>query len=122
MRKQIFLMGLACFLFLGSQVSFAQSKQEKKPLVAKTTVQSTELNAEKVIGIFERGSQLNDSQKNKVHSIFEAVEEKRKGIATVEDDKERQRKTALLQNYINTKLMDVLTDQQYKTYLEAMSR
>lgn len=114
-------MGLACFLFLGSQVSFAQSKQEKKPLVA-TSAQSTELSAEKVIGIFERGSQLNDSQKNKVKYIFEAVEEKRKGIATIEDDKARQKKTALLQNYINTKLMDVLTDQQYKTYLEAMSR
>lgn len=122
MKKQILLLGLFCFLFAGSQVTFAQSKQEKQTIAAKSTNGSVKENAEKVIAIFERSDKLKDNQKQKIYQIFEAVEEKKSNIAGITDEKEKTMKTAKLQNFINTKLKDVLSNDQYKTYLKAMSR
>lgn len=122
MKKQILLLGLFCFLFVGSQLTYAQTKQKDQSIAVQNTKDTVKKNAENVIAIFERGETLGDSQKNKVYQIFEAVQEKKKNIESVTDEKERKMKTDKLQNFINTKLKDVLSASQYKVYLQAMSR
>lgn len=122
MKKQILLLGLFCFLLAGSQMTFAQSKQENQSIAVQSTNASVKENAEKVIAIFERADKLKDNQKQKVYQVFEAVQEKKQNLIGIKDEKERRMKTAKLQNFINTKLKDVLTDAQYKVYLQAMSR
>lgn len=122
MKKQILLLGLVCFLFAGIQFASAQSKQQNQTIAVQSTNGTVKENAEKVIAIFERTDKLKDSQKQKIYQVFEAVQEKKQNIAAIQDEKEKQLKTEKLQNFINTKLQDIFTNAQYKTYLQAMSR
>lgn len=122
MKKQILLWGLACFLFAGSQMTFAQSKQEKQTITADNASDSVKKDAQNLINLFERDDKLSDKQKERVYIVFAAAEEKLKNIESMTDEKDKKMKKAKLQNFINDKLSGVLTKAQFKKYLHSMSR
>ncbi|SDR65947.1 hypothetical protein SAMN04515667_0070 [Formosa sp. Hel1_31_208] len=118
MKKQLLLLSFACFLFAGSQFSFAQSKMEKQKVAIENADSSVKKNAEKVINLLKRHTKLDEKQKTKIYDIFVAVDKKMKAIETIENTEERQAKQSKMQVYINSKLQQVLSPEQYKVYIE----
>lgn len=108
-------------MFAGSQLSFAQSTIEQQKTTIKNADDSVKKNAQKVINALERGAKLDATQKNKVYDIFLAVDKKMKGIEAIEDASERKAKQTKLQDYVNQKLQQVLSKEQYELYMKKLS-
>lgn len=121
MKKQLLLLSFACFLFAGSQLSFAQSTIEQEKTALESADASVKKNAQKVINALERSTKLDATQKNKIYDIFVAVDKKMKGIDAIEDSAERKAKQSKMQDYINQKLQQVLTKEQYDMYIKKLS-
>jgi hypothetical protein len=68
--------------------------------------------------MLERTNKLDDSQKKDIYQIFYSLERKSKGVDTIKDASEKNAKRAKLNDYINSKLKDVLNEEQYKIYLK----
>lgn len=121
MKKLLSILCFACFMFAGSQLSFAQSTIEQQKTTIKNADDSVKKNAQKVINALERGAKLDATQKNKVYDIFLAVDKKMKGIEAIEDASERKAKQTKLQDYVNQKLQQVLSKEQYELYMKKLS-
>lgn len=121
MKKQLLLLSFACFLFAGSQLSFAQSTIEEQKTAIESADASVKKNAQKVIDALERSTKLDAAQKNKIYDIFVAVDKKMKGVDAIEDSAERKAKQSKMQDYINQKLQQVLTKEQYEMYMKKLS-
>ncbi|MCD2260673.1 hypothetical protein [Psychroserpens luteolus] len=116
MKKQLLLLCFACFLFAGSQLSFAQTTTKKQNTVITNSDYSAEKSAQKVINLLEREAKLDATQKEKLHDVFTAVEKKMNGIASIEDATERQAKKKKMRAYIDKKLQQIFTPAQYDIY------
>ncbi len=117
MKKHLLIAAFAFFLIGGSQMSFAQTKLENQKVAIENADSSVKKNAQKVINLLEREAKLDADQKTKVYDIFVAVDKKLKAIDTIEDAAEKKQKQTKMQAYINQKLQQVLTQEQYKLYL-----
>lgn len=117
--KKILLLNLVCFLFAGSQISFAQNKANLQTATTSSVVQMTPKDkTNKIVNLLERTNKLDADQKQKVFDIFDSVDKKMKGIDAIADDSQKIEKRAKMLTYINTKLKAVLTTSQYDTYLK----
>ncbi|WP_298897441.1 hypothetical protein [uncultured Psychroserpens sp.] len=116
MKKQLLLLCFACFLFAGSQLSFAQTTTKKQNTAITNSDYSAEKSAQKVINLLEREAKLDATQKEKLHDVFTAVEKKMNGIASIEDATERQTKKKKMRAYIDKKLQQIFTPAQYDIY------
>ncbi|WP_298755151.1 hypothetical protein [uncultured Psychroserpens sp.] len=116
MKKQLLLLCFACFLFAGSQLSFAQTTTKKQNTAITNSDYSAEKSAQKVINLLEREAKLDATQKEKLHDVFTAVEKKMNGIASIEDATERQAKKKKMRAYIDKKLQQIFTPAQYDIY------
>lgn len=117
MKKHLLITAFAFFLITGSQMSFAQTTLENQKVAVENAGSSVKKNAQKVINLLEREAKLDADQKTKVYDIFVAVDKKLKAIDTIEDAEEKKQKQTKMQAYINQKLQQVLTQEQYKLYL-----
>ena len=117
--KKILLLNIACFLFAGSQLSFAQNKANLQTATTSSVVQVTPKEKTNIIAnLLERTDKLDADQKQKVLDIYASVDKKMKGIDAIADDSQKIEKRAKMLTYINTKLKAVLTTSQYDTYLK----
>jgi hypothetical protein len=117
--KKFLLLSVACFLFAGSQLSFAQTKADSQILSSSTTIQDfTKEKTNQIVNMLARTNKLEVDQQKKVYIIFASVEKKMNGIEAMEDASKKNAKRAKMQDYINSKLKTVLTEQQFKTYLQ----
>lgn len=117
MKKHLLITAFAFFLVAGSQTAIAQTKLEKQKVAIENADSSVKKNAQKVINLLEREAKLDADQKTKVYDIFVAVDKKLRAIETIEDAGEKKQKQTKMQAYINQKLQQVLTQEQYKLYL-----
>ena len=118
MKKTLLLLTFACFLCAGNQLSFAQTTADQESLYAATAQSTPKENANKVINLLARSTKLNAEQKQKVLNVFESVDKKLKNIDALEDQSIKQAKQAKMQAYINQKLQQILTEEQYALYLK----
>jgi enoyl-[acyl-carrier-protein] reductase (NADH) len=117
--KKLLLLSVACFLFAGIQMSYAQTTSDSQSLIANTTVQnSAKEKTNDIVNMFERTKKLDADQKEKIYDIFVSVDKKIKGVDAITDSSMKSAKKAKLQDYINKKLEKVLTEAQYKEYLK----
>ena len=117
--KKIILLSVACFLFAGSQLSFAQTKADSQTLSSNTTIEnSSKEKTNQIVNILARTNKLNADQIEKVYDIFVSMEKKNKGIESVKDASSKNAKRAKMNAYINSKLKNVLTEEQFKIYLK----
>ncbi|WP_298900192.1 hypothetical protein [uncultured Psychroserpens sp.] len=116
MKKQLLLLCFACFLFAGSQLSFAQTTIKKQNTAVSNADYSAEKSVQKLTNLLEREAKLDATQKEKLYDVFAAVEKKIKGIASIEDATERQAKKKKIRAYIDQKIKQVLTPAQYEIY------
>nr|WP_321225266.1 hypothetical protein [uncultured Psychroserpens sp.] len=117
--KKLILLSVACFLFAGSQLSFAQTDAVLETTSAKTRVQTyPKKMTNQIVNMLERTNKLEAEQVKKVYSIFSSVERKVKGVEAIEDSTLKNEKRAKLQDYINGKLKNVLNAQQFEIYLK----
>ncbi|MBR9913870.1 MAG: hypothetical protein GYB32_03430 [Algicola sp.] len=121
MKKQLLLLTFACFLFAGTQISFAQAKSKSQIESVNNDASSAKKNADKVIQMLERSAKLDAKQKAQVYDIYNAVDKKMQGIDAVKDPAERALKKEKMQNYINSKLKQVLSSEQYEIYMKKVS-
>ncbi|MCK8480809.1 hypothetical protein [Psychroserpens algicola] len=121
MKKQLLILSFACFLFAGNKLSFAQSQMETQKHAIKNADDSVKKNAQKVINLLEREAKLDAAQKNKIYDIFVGVDKKMQGIDAIEDTSERKAKKEKMQAYIDQKLQQVLTKEQYALYTKKMA-
>lgn len=118
MKKNI-LLSVACLLLSGSQLSFAQTEVNSQIIPSSTTMQDVaQEKTNQIVNILARTNKLEADQQKKVYSIFASAEKKMSGIEAMEDASKKNAKRAKMQGYINSKLKTVLTEQQFKTYLE----
>ncbi|WP_299274000.1 hypothetical protein [uncultured Psychroserpens sp.] len=116
MKKQLLLLCFACFLFAGSQLSFAQTTIKKQNTAVSNADYSAEKSVQTLTNLLEREAKLDATQKEKLYDVFAAVEKKIKGIASIEDATERQAKKKKIRAYIDQKIKQVLTPAQYEIY------
>ena len=116
MKKQLLLLCFACFLFAGSQLSFAQAKVKSESTTVNNADSAAKKRALQVINLLERDAKLDATQREKVYDVFAAVSKKMKGIASIEDASERQNKKAKMRAYVDKKLQQILTPKQYGIY------
>ena len=117
--KKILLLSLVCFVFAGSQISFAQNEANFQTATTSSVAQMTpKEKTNKIVNLLERTNKLDADQKQKVFDIFASVDKKMKGIDAIADDSQKIEKRAKMLTYINTKLKAVLTTSQYDTYLK----
>lgn len=117
MKKHLLILAAGLFLALGSQTTYAQTKLETKSAKAQQLESSAKKKAQNVINLLEREAKLDADQKTKVFDIFMAVDKKLNMIESIEDAEEKKLKQAKMQAYINQKLQQVMTQEQYKLYL-----
>lgn len=117
MKKHLLISAFAFLLIGGSQMLYAQTKLENQKVAIENADSSVKKNAQKVINLLEREAKLDADQKTKVYDIFVAVDKKLKAIDLIEDAQEKKKKQTKMQAYINQKLQQVLTQEQYKLYL-----
>lgn len=98
-------------------MSFAQTQLETQNAAIENADASVKKNALKVINLLEREAKLDADQKTKVYDIFVAVDKKLRAIESIKDSEEQNQKKTKMQAYINQKLQQVLTQEQYKLYL-----
>jgi len=121
--KKILLLSVACLLFAGSQISFAQTKASSQTISNSATVQDfAKEKTNDVVNMFLRTDKLNAEQQNKIYDIFSSVEKKVKGVEAITDSSLKSEKQAKMQQYINDQLKTVLTDTQYTAYLKNMPK
>ncbi|WP_040281169.1 hypothetical protein [Psychroserpens damuponensis] len=121
--KKIFILSVACFLFAGSQMAFAQTKANSPVVTSNTTIQnSAKEKTNEVVNMLLRTDKLDETQQKKIYEIFSSVEKKMKGVESIKDSSARSAKKAKLQKYVNEKLKNVLTDSQYQLYLKNMPK
>ena len=120
MKKSLLLLLFACFLFAGSQSTFAQSKLEQQKLTVKNADDSAKKEALKVINLLEREAKLDDTQKNNIYEIFVGVSKKKKNILGISDSAEQKAKLTKLQEYTNEQLQKTLTSEQFALYTKKM--
>tara|TARA_B100000809_G_scaffold263675_1_gene317521 strand:+ start:4567 stop:4935 length:369 start_codon:yes stop_codon:yes gene_type:complete len=117
--KKLLLLSVACFLFAGSQLSYAQTKADSQSLSANTIVQnSAKEKTNGIVNMLARTNKLDAEQQKKIYEIFASVDKKMKGVEAIKDSNVKSAKKAKMQEYINGKLQKVLTDVQYKEYLK----
>nr|WP_321243658.1 hypothetical protein [uncultured Psychroserpens sp.] len=117
--KKFILLSVACFLFAGSQLSFAQTKADSQTVSSNTTIEnSSKEKTNQIVNILARTNKLNADQIEKVYDIFVSMEKKIKGIESVKDASSKNAKRAKMNAYINSKLKNVLTEEQFKIYLK----
>ncbi|MFT5847449.1 hypothetical protein [Psychroserpens sp.] len=117
--KKILLLSVACLLFAGSQLSFAQTELNSQLAPSSTTMQDfAKEKTNQIVNILARTNKLEVGQQKKVYTLFASVEKKMNGIEAIEDASKKNAKRAKMQEYINSKLKNILTEQQFKTYLE----
>ncbi|TXE17592.1 hypothetical protein ES692_08475 [Psychroserpens burtonensis] len=117
--KKILFLSVACLLFAGSQSSFAQTEANSQLASSSTIMQDfAQKKTNQVVNILARTNKLEADQQKKIYSIFASAEKKMNGIEAIEDASKKNAKRAKMQDYINSKLKTVLTEQQFKTYLE----
>ncbi|MEM5565993.1 hypothetical protein WNY78_12800 [Psychroserpens sp. AS72] len=121
--KKLLILSVACFLFAGSQLSFAQSKADSPALTTSTTIkESAKEKTNEVVNMLLRTDKLDEAQQKKIYEIFSSVEKKMAGVESITDSSMKSAKKAKLQKYINEKLKNVLTDSQYQVYLKNMPK
>ncbi|MFT4611334.1 MAG: hypothetical protein ACJA1H_000626 [Glaciecola sp.] len=117
--KKLLLLSVACFLFAGSQLSYAQTKADSQSLSTNAIVQnSAKEKTNEIVNMLARTNKLDAAQQKKIYNIFASVDKKMKGVEAIKDSNVRSAKKAKMQEYINEKLKKVLTDVQYKEYLK----
>jgi hypothetical protein len=117
--KRLLLLSIACFIFAGSQLSFAQTKADSQTLSPSTTIISTpKEKTNQIANMLERTNKLEAGQKEKIYEIFASMEKKMKGIEAVKDASSKNAKRAKMNEYINGKLKNVLTEEQFNIYLK----
>ena len=118
MKKHLLITAFAFFLFAGSQTTLAQTKLETNGATAQTMEVSAKKNAQNVINMLEREAKLDADQKTKVYDLFYGLEKKFQMIDVIEDPEEKKLKQTKMQAYVNQKLQQVLSQEQYKLYLK----
>lgn len=121
MKKLTLILSFACFLIAGSQLSFAQTIVSQSQTAISDADASVKKNAQKVINMLERDAKLEASQKEKIYDVFVAVNKKMKGIEAIEDASEKASKKAKMQTYIDQKMKQILTKDQYTIYSKKMA-
>nr|WP_321229880.1 hypothetical protein [uncultured Psychroserpens sp.] len=117
--KKLLILSVACFLFAGSQLSFAQTKTKTPVVSSSATIQnSPKEKTMQIVNMLERTNKLNEGQKKDVYQIYFSLERKMKGVDAIKDASEKNAKRAKMNDYINSKLKDVLNEEQYKIYLK----
>lgn len=117
MKKNILLIAAALFLFLGNQSVTAQAKMEKE--VQAISTDKTELSAKKETKSLIRSLGLNKKQQEQVYSLFAKTNGKMsKATASNVDTKEQEVKQAKMDKYIMVKMKEILTEEQFKKYLD----
>ena len=117
--KKLLLLSVACLLFAGSQLSFAQTKADSQTVSSNTTIQNfPKEKTNQIANMLERTNKLEADQKEKIYDIFASMEKKIKGIEAVKDASSKNAKRAKMNTYINSKLKNVLTEEQFKIYLK----
>jgi polyphosphate kinase len=120
--KKLILLSVACFLFAGSQLSFAQTKVDSQIQSSSSTIQnSPKEKTNQIANMLERTNKLDTNQKEKIYEIFTSMEKKMIGIEAVKDASSKNAKRAKMNAYINSKLKTVLTDEQFSIYLKNTS-
>jgi hypothetical protein len=122
MKKNILLIAAALFLFLGNQSLTAQAKMKKgtqtmsaeKSMIAS----QSEINAKKMTASLTRPLGLNQDQQEQVYSLFKKTEEKMNRASAATNGQELEAKQAKMDKYIMSQMKEILTDEQYKKYLD----
>jgi len=122
MKKNILLIVAALFLFLGNQSLTAQAKMKKetKTMSAERSMiaSQSEINAKKMTASLTRPLGLNQEQQEKVYSLFQKTEEKMNRASVATNTQELEAKQAQMDKYIMSEMKEILTDEQYKEYLD----
>ncbi|WP_435413583.1 hypothetical protein [Psychroserpens mesophilus] len=116
MKRNILLIAAATFLFLGNQSMTAQTKIKKETQSA--VIQKSNINAKEKTMNLIRPLGLNDKQQEQVYSLFEKTEEKMGRAGTEADAKQLEAKQAKIDQYIMSKMKEILNEEQYNKYLE----
>jgi len=120
MKKILLLLTFVCFLFAGNQSVFAQSTIEKQKTVIKNADDSVKKEASKVIGMLERQAKVTNAQKNDIYEVFAVVAKKKKNIESIENKAQKKAKLTKLEAYLNERLSQVLTSEQFALYKKKM--
>ncbi|MEH6535421.1 MAG: hypothetical protein V7719_03435 [Psychroserpens sp.] len=120
--KKLLLLSVACFLFAGNQLSFAQTKTDSQTVSSNTTIQnSPKEKTNQIVNMLARTNKLEADQKEKIYNIFSSMERKMNGIDSVKDPADKAIKKEKMQTYINLKLKQVLSIEQYDIYIKKTS-
>jgi hypothetical protein len=116
MKKNILLIAAALFLFLGNQSIAAQAKLEKQEQSVKT--QKTNVIAKEKTMSLIRPLNLNKEQQVQVYEVLAKVGGKMKSAEANPDLKVKEEKQAKMNKYVMSKMKEILSEEQYKKYLE----
>ena len=115
MKKQLLFLSFALFFFLGNQHMDAQEKMEKKNKIEKLSDSMAKAN--KLTVDMTRHLRLDDAQKEKVYELLVTADQKRAGVNAIENVEQRKEKMAQLEDRVNVKMKEILTEEQYEKYL-----
>lgn len=116
MKKNILLIAAALFLFLGNQSITAQAKMEKE--TQSISAEETEVSAKEKTTSLIRSLGLNKKQQEQVYNLFVKSEEKMSRASLEGETKEKKMKEAKMNEYIMAQMKEILTEGQFKNYLE----
>lgn len=122
MKKNILLIAAALFLFLGNQSVVAQAKMKKETksinVDPSINANQSQVSAKKMTTSLTRPLGLNQEQQEQVYALFQKTEEKMNRANAATEGKEQLAKQAKMDKYIMAKMKEILTDEQYKKYLD----
>ncbi|WCO02197.1 hypothetical protein [Psychroserpens ponticola] len=118
MKKQLFLLALGCCAFIGAQSLHAQTPSMSSTNAIIQQDMSAETQAKKVVALFTRTDALSKSQEGKIYKLYESFDKKITNVNGISDAKEKTAKQAKIKHYIEYKMKEILTEEQYAKFLE----
>lgn len=117
MKKNILLIATALFLFIGNQSVTAQVKMKKN--VQSINTEKSEAKAKKMTTNLIRPLGLDQKQQEQVYSLFVKTESKMNRVsAAAANVNEQDAKQAKMDKYVMSSMKEILTEEQFNTYME----